>query len=181
MKNELVKIGSHDISIKEYQGKRVTTFKDIDECHERPEGTAKRNFNENKPHFNAGEDYFFVKPADIRKDEIRTSEINNSGTYLITESGYMMLVKSFTDDLAWNIQRELVNTYFNRQGKPEAISSDPSKQLRAEAMVTNAKSRQVKMLLSMATETDEPLRKQTLQAYATKMNRIIYYSPAYRA
>lgn len=31
---------------------------------------------------------------------------------LITETGYLMLVKSFTDDLAWNVQRTLVNAYF---------------------------------------------------------------------
>ena len=27
--------------------------------------------------------------------------------HLITETGYLMLVKSFTDDLAWSVQREL--------------------------------------------------------------------------
>lgn len=31
---------------------------------------------------------------------------------LITESGYLMLVKSFTDDLSWQIQRQLVKLYF---------------------------------------------------------------------
>ena len=31
---------------------------------------------------------------------------------LFTESGYMMLVKTFTDDLSWDIQRQLVKTYF---------------------------------------------------------------------
>ncbi len=34
---------------------------------------------------------------------------------LVTESGYLMLVKSFTDDLAWKVQRELVKSYFNKQ------------------------------------------------------------------
>lgn len=34
---------------------------------------------------------------------------------LITESGYLMLVKSFTDDLAWDVQRQLVNSYFRNQ------------------------------------------------------------------
>ena len=32
---------------------------------------------------------------------------------LITEQGYLMLVKSFTDDLAWEVQRKLVSSYFN--------------------------------------------------------------------
>ena len=30
----------------------------------------------------------------------------------MTETGYLMIVKSFTDDLAWSVQRQLVNTYF---------------------------------------------------------------------
>lgn len=34
---------------------------------------------------------------------------------LITESGYLMLVKSFTDDLAWTVQRALIKTYFKAQ------------------------------------------------------------------
>mgnify|MGYP001623778949 FL=1 len=36
---------------------------------------------------------------------------------LISESGYLMLVKSFTDDLAWTVQRQLVDSYF-RANKP---------------------------------------------------------------
>ena len=51
---ELIKIGSQEISIKEFQGKRVVTFKDVDVVHERPEGTAKRNFNNNKKHLIEG-------------------------------------------------------------------------------------------------------------------------------
>jgi DNA-binding XRE family transcriptional regulator len=34
-----------------------------------------------------------------------------SRTYF-TESGYLMLVKSLTDDLSWEVQRLLVNSYF---------------------------------------------------------------------
>lgn len=113
----LIKIGNQEISTKEFKGQRVVTFKDIDVVHERPDGTAGRNFRENKERFIEGTDYFFVKPQDIQNDEIRRSEINNAGTYLITEQGYLMLVKSFTDDLAWKVQRDLVNTYF-RTKKP---------------------------------------------------------------
>ena len=44
----VMKINNQQLSVKEYQGKRVVTFKDIDTVHNRPEGTAKRNFNSNK-------------------------------------------------------------------------------------------------------------------------------------
>lgn len=101
-----------ELKEKEFRSQRVVTFKDIDAVHGRVEGTAKRNFNENKNRLIENEDYFFVKPKDIEKYEIRTSEINNAGTYLITESGYLMLVKSFTDSLAWKVQKKLVNSYF---------------------------------------------------------------------
>ena len=38
--NNLVKIGNSDLSIKEFNGQRVVTFKDVDSVHERPDGTA---------------------------------------------------------------------------------------------------------------------------------------------
>lgn len=107
--NELIKIGNQEISTKEYNGQRVVTFKDIDMVHERPEGTARKRFNDNKRRFVVGEDYF-VRNTDEAKEEFGVVAPN--GLILITEQGYLMLVKSFTDDLAWKVQRELVNTYF---------------------------------------------------------------------
>ncbi|MBO5105126.1 MAG: ORF6N domain-containing protein [Ruminococcus sp.] len=104
------------LKIKEYKGQRVVTFKDIDTVHNRPEGTAKRNFHINRKHFVEGEDYFKVC-----RDEIRTNKImdispkTHHDIILVTESGYLMIVKSFTDDLSWNVQRQLVKTYFRVQ------------------------------------------------------------------
>lgn len=110
---EIVNINGTDISIKEYKGQRVVTFSDIDRVHNRPEGTAKRNFNANKNHFLEGEDYYRVSSDEIRTNGIFTvSENDHRDKALITEEGYLMLVKSFTDDLAWEVQRKLVNGYF---------------------------------------------------------------------
>ena len=47
-------IANENVSIKEYKGQRVVTFKDIDTVHQRPSGTARRNFNTNKKHFIEG-------------------------------------------------------------------------------------------------------------------------------
>lgn len=128
--NEIMKIGNQEITVKEYKGQRVITFKDIDLCHERPEGTARKRFNDNKKRFMEEEDYFIVKPADIQMSEIRTFEfdIPNRGITLITQQGYLMLVKSFTDDLAWAVQRELVNNYFNKPDTPDISSLSPQTQ-----------------------------------------------------
>lgn len=110
MNNQIVKINNTDLSVKELNGQRVVTFKDIDMLHERVEGTAKSNFYENKKHFIENEDYFIIKKS--LKYEIPTLEIPNRGITVLTESGYLMLVKSLQDDLAWKVQRELVNNYF---------------------------------------------------------------------
>lgn len=104
-----MQICNSEITIKEYAGRRVVTFKDIDRVHERPEGTARKRFNDNRERFIDGEDYF-VRKTDEALNEFGITAPN--GLVLITESGYLMLVKSFTDDLAWQVQRELVNCYF---------------------------------------------------------------------
>ena len=46
------------LGIKEYNGQRVVTLKDIDIVHQRPEGTASRNFINNRQHFIENTDYF---------------------------------------------------------------------------------------------------------------------------
>lgn len=118
-----VTINDSDISVKEYNGKRVVTFKDIDICHGRPDGTAKRNFRNNKEHFVEGEDYFKVCADEIRTHNImQISPKAHEDIVLLTESGYLMLVKSFTDDLAWQVQRQLVNTYFKKEPTMTAAS-----------------------------------------------------------
>lgn len=125
--NNLIKIGNQEISEKEFNGKRVVTFKDIDLVHERPEGTARKRFNDNKKHFIACEDYF-VRNTDEAKNEFGVTAPN--GLMLLTEQGYLMLVKSFTDDLAWTVQRQLVSNYFNKK-KPMTATEQIKLQLLA--------------------------------------------------
>jgi len=122
--NSIVKINDHDISVKEYYNQRVITFKDIDTVHERAEGTARKRFNDNRKHFIEGTDFFVINQA----SEIRTLGIERpqggvpEKITLITESGYLMLVKSFTDDLAWEVQRQLVNSYFKYKEESQESS-----------------------------------------------------------
>lgn len=106
---EIVKINNNDLQVKMWNGQRVVTLSDIDKVHSRPSGTARRNFNENKKHLILNEDYI-VRNSYEAKQEYNITAPN--GLTLFTESGYLLLVKSFTDDLAWSVQRDLVNTYF---------------------------------------------------------------------
>lgn len=116
MENQII-INSHKLTVKEYKGKRVVTLREIDEVHERPEGTARKRFNDNRKHFIEDTDYF-VRNTDEAKSEFGL--IAPNGLILITESGYLMLVKSLSDDLAWEVQRQLVNVYF----RAKEIQSD---------------------------------------------------------
>ena len=113
--NEIEKINNTELAVKVYQNQRVVTFKDIDTVHERPEGTANKRFIDNKKRFIEGEDFFTVSNSEIRKSRIISISDNDyMDKTLITESGYLMLVKSFTDDLAWDVQRQLVKSYFRK-------------------------------------------------------------------
>lgn len=125
--NDVMNICGTDVVIKEWHGKRVVTFKDIDTVHQRPEGTARKRFNDNRKHFVSGVDYFKVKCSEVRPffGQTLPNGFNPNGDVtLITESGYLMLVKSFTDDLAWKVQRELVDSYFRVREHIEPIKQD---------------------------------------------------------
>lgn len=116
--NDVEVINGQLPAIKEWNGQRVVTLKDIDSVHDRPNGTARRSFNKNKKHFIDGVDYF-VRNSYEAKQEYGISAPN--GLTLLTESGYLMVVKSFTDDLSWEVQRRLVNSYFKQESKQELI------------------------------------------------------------
>ena len=122
MQNEVVKVNNQEITVKKHNGQRVITFKEIDLVHERSEGTARRNFNTNKQHLIEGEDYFVRNSYEAKKEYGITAP---NGLVLLTESGYLMLVKSFTDDLAWKVQRQLVKTYFS--WKEDKVNKQPEK------------------------------------------------------
>lgn len=112
---EVITINKIDLQVKEWNGQRVVTLADIDKVHERPDGTAKRNWNENKKHLIKDEDYFLATRKELSTKFVPNKPLKgnpNIEVVLLTESGYLLLVKSFTDDLAWEVQRKLVNSYF---------------------------------------------------------------------
>lgn len=152
MTTNSITINKTEVSVKEYQGNRVVTLKDIDECHGRSEGTARKRFNDNKEHFIEGVDFYAIdQPSEIRTLGItRPQGGTPQSVTLVTESGYLMLVKSFTDDLAWDVQRQLVNTYFrvNNPVKKDSVNL-AIKQKRVDAMTLNAKSRVANQMMKL--------------------------------
>ena len=108
-----VQIGDVDLEQIFYKGEPVATFAQIDRAHKRPDGTAKRNFDENRERFLSGQDF-----VELNRDEIRTdlgegvfSKFAPRG-HLITRRGYLKIAKSLTDDLAWSVFDDMVERYF---------------------------------------------------------------------
>ncbi len=107
-------IGDTSLPIVEHDGQRVVTLTVVDRVHRRPEGTAGRSFRENRHRFVPGEDFHEeTQPDEIRRLGFSRPQGGTPGKIiLLTETGYLMLVKSFTDELAWDVQRQLVKAYF---------------------------------------------------------------------
>lgn len=125
--SDVMKVENTEMQIREYNGQRVVTFKDIDRVHENKAGAARRNFNRNKKRFMQGVDFFILTKEFSNESNcpIRNISIPNRGITVLTETGYLMIVKSFTDDLSWSVQRQLVNNYFEKRVVQNTIDELP--------------------------------------------------------
>ena len=168
MENKLIKINNVELGIKEYKKERVITAWDIGKVHNRDVGEINKIFNRNKDKFILNEDYFILKIKDFseRFKTIQDFIPNNvKEIVLFTESGYLMLVKTFTDDLSWEIQRQLVKGYF----KLKELKSSVDKDKRLEIMEKNANVRMAKMLKSLIPFSKSERYKEILVSEATKV------------
>lgn len=113
--NEVITIENTEMQIKEYNGQRVVTFDDICAVHDCERKRLTKHFERKRKHFVKDEDYFEMTRKELSDLTSPNSKIignPNIKTYLFTESGYLMIVKCLDDDIAWNVQRQLVNAYF---------------------------------------------------------------------
>ncbi|WP_440111777.1 ORF6N domain-containing protein [Acidovorax sp. BL-A-41-H1] len=111
----IVTINDTELQVIEHRGQRVATLAQVDAVHGRPDGTARRTFNDHKHRLVEGEDYFVRNAYEAREMGFTAP----NGLILVTEQGYTMLVKPFTDDLAWQVQRQVVTGYY--RGKEAAL------------------------------------------------------------
>ena len=121
----LIKINEKQLEMKEYQGERVVTAWDIAEAHGRDVKRVNEQFNRNIDKLIAGEDYFILSREEFSQSLSATALSkfsNNKEIPVFTESGYLMLNKTFNDKLSWDIQRLLIKNYFRqKEFKPMTI------------------------------------------------------------
>lgn len=157
--NNLVTIGNTQFAAKTLDGKPVLTFRDIDTIHHRPEGSARKRFNDNRQRFVEGEDYMKICASEFRTHFDGLSGKATEDVYLLTESGYLMIVKSFTDDWAWEVQRRLVKTYFRAKElaaeKPKPMSTNDLFELQVK--INREYESKIKALEEHADNTDRKI------------------------
>lgn len=155
----VVNIGDTQFNGKTLDGKPVLTFRDIDAIHHRPDGSARKRFNDNRQRFVEGEDYFKITPSEFRTAIGDMDSRQQNDVYLFTESGYLMIVKSFTDDWAWEVQRKLVKTYFRAKElaaeKPKPMTANEMFSLQAQINLDNE--REIKELKGRTAENEKRL------------------------
>lgn len=90
------------IPVREYEGQRVLTLRNIDVVHKRSGGTAGRYFSQNKTRFREKKDFFLIKDEKLLSVE-----------KVFTLSGYEILTKCYlASERDMNVQREVIETYF---------------------------------------------------------------------
>ena len=164
----LVKINNNDVMVKEFQGQRVVTAWDIAKVHNREVREVNQQFNRNKEKLIEGEDYFSLTPMEFSKSQIVIQEfIPNSVKEIIlfTESGYLMLVKTFTDDLSWKVQRELIKGYFIAKEFVKPLT--PAEQLLAQAQLMVNMENRLNILEKNNARLENNLRRTITNEYFT--------------
>lgn len=166
-----ITIKNQSLTVKEYKGQRVVTFSDIERVHTRKAGTAKKNFQNNKDKFIIGTDYFEISKKEVGEKFSPTYGFDKKAPkgILLTESGYLMIVKSFTDDLSWQVQRELVNSYFKIKDIITNNQSSKIDELKIRNLAVkemNARSRQAQTLVRLAQLTQNITCREALIANA---------------
>ena len=126
MSSNLITIADKEIELKEYNGERVVTAWDIAELHEKEISKVNENFKYNIDKFIENEDYYVLQRNKFSESEIPIQNFipnNVKEIILFTESGYLLLTKTFTDERSWNIQRQLVKSYFKLKELKEKVES----------------------------------------------------------
>lgn len=120
--SSIVNINGRAVERIEYKGVPVITLPMVDDVHSKATGMARAAFNRHKKRMAEGK-HFFVIPLSERDTVLNVHDMHaqtqkQRGGYrgdmvFLTQVGYVLLVKVFDDDLAWQIYEQMVDSYFS--------------------------------------------------------------------
>lgn len=156
MNSNLITIADKEIELKEYNGERIVTAWDIAELHERDVREVTQNFKNVNDKMILDEDYFVIPKEHISESKILIQNFipnNVKEIILFTESGYLLLTKTFTDERSWNIQRQLVKSYFKLKELKEKVEAGEIeiKKVNSEISSNNNQLEQLKSIENIIT------------------------------
>ena len=123
---DIITINNKEIKVKEYNGERVITAWDIAELHEREISKINENFKYNINRFTKNKDYYVLKRSEFSESDFQVQNFipnNVKEIILFTQLGYLLLTKTFTDDLSWKIQSILIESYFKLKELKDKVES----------------------------------------------------------
>lgn len=137
--NEIIRIEDMELERVEYNGQPVLTLAMVDKIHQKPDDTARRNFNNNRDYFSEGEDFYSLPYEEwsflVGKDlpdqggvlpDQKAGGHRGNMTFL-TLSGYLQLGTTFTGEQAWRVRKLLVRSYFKLKDIQALASKDAEK------------------------------------------------------
>lgn len=141
------------------EDKKAMLVKDIAKIHSRAVKEINRLIGNNKKQFKDGIDIIdlkSVKNFEVIQKHLGFSQgfVNRSNhIYLLSERGYLKLLKIMDDEKAWDIYNEIVDNYFNmrvaiKEKKPEIVDNS-----KLEIMAKNASTRRANLLYKLAMAT----------------------------
>ncbi|MBU5227811.1 ORF6N domain-containing protein [Clostridium senegalense] len=134
--NKTLTVNDQQLIIKEYDNKRVVTMWDIAKVHGVLTQNIRDNLRNNQKYLIEGEDYYLLNKRDefvhdlIVKEDLKKNAVSRAKDIpIFTETGYLMMVKPMQDELSWEVQRKLVNSYFKVSDclKKQNITIEPLK------------------------------------------------------
>ncbi|WP_202308471.1 ORF6N domain-containing protein [Dryocola clanedunensis] len=159
-----ITINNKQLPAVEYRGQRIVTLAMIDEVHDRPEGTASAAFLRNKDRFVEGVDTYLIEYSENNVLRSFNVDVPFRGLRVFTETGYLMLTKPFNDDLAWQVQRELVNDYFRTQRQQPLTEIEMIAAMAADAVRQQKRLNHVEEKIETVTEAVENIKRGTMRA-----------------
>lgn len=132
--NDLVKVGTKELPVIEWNGQRVITTAQLADIYEATEVQIKQNYGNNTGRFEEGEHFYLLKGEELRafKNMVEKFDLvgkNAPQLYLWTRRGASRHCKMLGTDKAWEQFDVLEENYYNPQGQFDMSKLSPELQM----------------------------------------------------